>query len=280
MLRRTLLLTFACTALLAGGCSTSAPADGTSADGTSADGTSPAESRSPSPSPSADPTRTVLAAVESTGRTTARTTHRTETGAGEGTTYLISGGGAYDFTRHRGTTTVSVASAARFEEVFTDGKLYMRGTAGAETMEWTAIDRPGIEAQHVLRAPANDPEYTLEQAAMATDFTRTGPERVGSVQATHYRDQLPYEAITLKLAKKPLETVGKLREMMGGEIFVPVDVWVDGQGRAVRIRMTLQMGTAGSSVSTLTFTDLGRPVEVTVPHAEVEVGSDEMGMLA
>ncbi|MFF7363791.1 hypothetical protein [Streptomyces sp. NPDC008125] len=270
MLRRALFLTFACTALLAGGCSTSTPADRSGA----------AESRSPSPGASADPTKTVLAALDATGRTTARIAHRTEMGAGEGTTYLISGNGSYDFAHHRGTTNVSVASAARFDEVFTDGKLYMRGTTGAETMEWTAVDRSGVEAQHVLRSPANDPEYTLEQASMATDFTRTGPERVGSVPATHFRGQLPYEALTLKLAKKPLETTGKLRDLLGGEIFVPVDVWVDGQGRAVRIRMSLQMGATASSVSTLTLTELGRPVEVTVPHAEVEVGSDEMGMLA
>ncbi|MFD6528411.1 hypothetical protein [Streptomyces sp. NPDC060184] len=269
MPRRALFLTFACAALLAGGCGTSTPTDGTRA----------AESRSPSPSASADPTRTVLAAVDATRRTTAHTAHRTELGTGGEATYTLSGAGTYDFTHHRGTTDVSVGSVARFEEVFTDEKVYMRGSAGAETLEWTAVDRSAIEAQHMLRSPANDPEYTLEQAAMATDFDMSGTEKVGSAPATHYRGRLPYAALTLRMAKEPLETAEKLRDLLDGEIFVPVDVWVDRQGRAVRIRMTLQMGTAGSSVSTLTFTDLGRPVEVTVPHAEVEVGSDEMGML-
>lgn len=30
----------------------------------------------------------------------------------------------------------------------------------------------------------------------------------------------------------------------------------------------------------MTLTELGRPVEVKVPHAEVVVGADEMGLLA
>ncbi|MGW2282023.1 hypothetical protein [Streptomyces sp. NPDC001770] len=171
-------------------------------------------------------------------------------GAGGDATYVISGGGVHDFVHHRGTTTATIATAARFEEVFADGKVYMRGTAGADTVEWTAIERDGIEAQHILRSPANDPEYTLEQAAMATDFRRAGEEKAEGTPTTHYRGRLPYEALTLDMSQKSSKTAGTLRDMMGGDIPVPIDVWVDGQGRATRVRMSLELEGTVSSVST------------------------------
>ncbi|WEH41000.1 hypothetical protein [Streptomyces sp. AM 2-1-1] len=279
MLRRALSLAFVCTALLAGGCGTSSSTEsaGATERASVADPINPA--KSVSPTPESDPTRLVLAAVEATGRTTARTAHRTELGTGADATYVISGGGAHDFVHHRGTTDVEPASAARFDEVFADGKVYLRGTAGSGTRGWSVVDRDDLEAQHILRSPANDPEYTLRQAAMGTDFRAAGEEKTGSTPTTHYRGRLPFEALTLEMSEESLTTAKTLRQMVGGEIPVPVDVWVDGHGRATRIRMSLRIEGAATSVSTLTLTDLGRPVEVTVPGTATEAEAGGMGIL-
>lgn len=62
--------------------------------------------------------------------------------------------------------------------------------------------------------------------------------------------------------------------MMGGEIPATAEVWVDQRRRAVRIRLSLDIPGSVSSITTLTLTDLGRPVKVTVPTAEGTEESD------
>lgn len=114
----------------------------------------------------------------------------------------------------------------------------------------------------------------------ATEFRKTGEEKVGSTPTTHYRGRPPFSALTLEMSEDALRTAGTLRSMVGGEIPVPIDVWVDEQARAARVRMSLDLEGAASSVSTLALTGLGRPIEVTVPHGAVRSTPTRWGFTA
>lgn len=69
-------------------------------------------------------------------------------------------------------------------------------------MPWSYVDRDEIEVRHILRAPANDPEYTLRQAAMGEEFEQVGEENLNGTPVTRYRGLLTHEALTLQMTKE------------------------------------------------------------------------------
>lgn len=266
-MRRALSSTVVCCVLLTAGCTTT-ESGGNGVDATPARAARATPTATPTVADSVASTRTVRAALDVTGRTTARTAVRTELGKGAVPAYVISGEGAHDFAEDRGTVSVGLATAARFEEVFADGRVYVRGTAGDETMAWSYVDRDEVEARHILRAPANDPEYTLRQAAMGEKFQQVGEEKLNGATVTRYRGLLPHAALTLQMEKAVRAKTDRLRDLMGGRIPATVDVWVDDRKRAVQVRLSMLIEGAASSVNTLTLTELGKPVKVTVPAGE------------
>ncbi|MFI5807403.1 hypothetical protein [Streptomyces sp. NPDC051561] len=265
MLRRALPLFALPVALVCVGCGPESAPGG-------ADAAAPDE---PVASPGVDHTRTVRAALDATGRSTARTAQKTELSQAGGPTYVISGNGAYDFAQDRGRTTVTLATAARFEEVFDGRKVYLRGTAGEETREWSAVRRSEVKARHLLRAPANDPEYTLRQTAMVKEFRKAGEESLGGIRAVRYSGALPHDALTLDMEAEQRGKIGKLRDMLGRDLPVTAEVWVDPQGRTRQIRLAMKFEGEMSSINTLTLTDLGKPVKVTIPAAATTVPSTD-----
>jgi hypothetical protein len=182
--------------------------------------------------------------------------------------YVISGKGAHDFARDRGTVSVELATAAPFEEIFADERVYLRGSADDETMPWSYVERDEVETRHMLRAPANDPEYTLRQAAMGEKFEQAGEEDLDDTPVTRYRGLLTHQALTLRMSKDAREKADQLRDLIGGRIPALVDVWVDEQKPAVQVRLSKTIEGVASSVSTLTFTELGTPVKVAAPAAD------------
>ncbi|MFE6068792.1 hypothetical protein [Streptomyces sp. NPDC056525] len=256
-----------CSVLLTAGCG-AAGSGGDAAEVTSSRAAGATPTATPTVAATVASTRTVRAAIDATGRTTARTAVKTELGEGAVPAYVISGEGAHDFAKDRGTVSIGMATAARFEEVFADGRVYIRGSAGDETMSWSYVDRDEVEARHILRAPANDPGYTLRQAAMGEMFQQVGEEKLNGSAVTRHRGLLTHEALTLQMGKEVRAKTDRLRDLMGGRIPVIVDVWIDDRKRAVQVRLSMTIEGAASSVNTLTLTELGKPVKVTVPAAE------------
>lgn len=249
----------ACLALMIAGCG-------------AGEGSGPAGAKTTPSAPSATPAHgaTVRAAVAATSRTSARMTqkHRLDGSASQGT-IDITGSGDFDFAKDRGSITVTLGGTVTFQEIFADGKVYIRGGAtGVEENDWYISDRDRSPARHLLRAPANDPEYTLRQAGMAEDFVRAGEEKLSGAPVVRYRGALPHEALTLRMEKETKDKLEEMRQGLGGRIPVDVDVWVDDRGRAVQTRLAFDVAGV-KSVNTVTFTELGKAVKVDVPQGEV-----------
>ncbi|WP_267242613.1 hypothetical protein [Streptomyces sp. PR69] len=268
MRRRTYALTAVCALLLTAGCGGEDADGGAERAGAAVEASAKPSAQSAAPSPAPEHTATVRAAIDAVGRTSARVSQKTELGDGT-TSHTITADGDFDFAGDRGNLTVALPPVARFEEVFADGKVYLRGTAGAEQMGWQMTDRNQLEARRLLRAPANDPAFVLRQAVMTrTEFARVGEEKLNGVPTVHYLGFLSDEAITLRMTADAREKAEQLRTAFGGRIPVVSHVWVDSQGRAVQVQLALRVKDLIDSVTTLTFTEFGKRVQVTVPPAE------------
>lgn len=257
------MVTLVCVAALSSGC---------------AQQTSESKARSASnggdaASPSVNYTQVVHAAVQDTLGTSARTVMKTEMGTSPGEpTYTITAKGAHDFPRNSGNVTAKVGDVAEFDQVLTDDRIYVRGGTGTETMPWSYTDRADAKVQHMLRPPGNDAAHLLRQASMSSGYERFGTEKVAGAATTRYSAPLSHKALAFNMTKEARGKSDQLRDMMGGEIPVTTDVWVDAEGRAVRVRLSLDIPGSVSSTTTLTLSDLGLAVKVTVPTAE---GSEE-----
>ncbi|MFE4635358.1 hypothetical protein ACFRJ1_18570 [Streptomyces sp. NPDC056773] len=181
---------------------------------------------------------------------------------------------------HSGYAEWNPGGISHLDEVFADGKVYLRASAGPGKDSWASLPRDGAVAHAALRAPLNDPEHVLEQVAALTDVTKGNEEDLDGVKAVHYYGLLPYEALTSRLAPDVAITLDTLRMQLGGEVPVAAEVWVDGQGRVVRTRTALSIGRA-RSVTTVAFGELGKPVRIEVPPAgETVPGRSVSGVLA
>ncbi|MCX4782138.1 hypothetical protein [Streptomyces sp. NBC_01264] len=252
-MRRPFTLTAALALVLCAGCDPDLSSGGASGKAPSA--------------PVADHAGTVHTAAAATRATTARTSQTVEVGDGA-RAYVLTVAGDFDMAADKGALSVDFPGGAisHLDEVFADGNVYVRASAGPDKDPWGSIPRAGATAHAALRAPLNDPEHVLEQVAALTDVSKGNEEDLDGVKAVHYYGLLPYEALTSRLAPDVGLTLDTLRTQLGGAVPVAAEVWVDGQGRVVRTRMTLSIGKV-RSVTTVVFTELGKPVRIVVPPA-------------
>ncbi|HKC26984.1 MAG TPA: hypothetical protein VKB75_03125, partial [Jatrophihabitans sp.] len=100
------------------------------------------------------------------------------------------------------------------------------------------------------------------RAAKSVKGEGTAP--VGGVNAVHY-------SIMVDIAKLPASLPGRDQLQSGGVATLPVELYVDRQGRPVKISEQLRVGGQGVSTTAL-VTDYNKPVTITAPPAN-QVGS-------
>jgi predicted small lipoprotein YifL len=267
-MRRALSSTFVCVALLTAGCAAKGPESPAAA----AQATAP--TKAAAATAEADHTRTVRAAVE--GLTTARTAYRWEVGMPGSRTYALTGKGGHDFARKQGTLVVSLEDAARFEQVFTPQRLYVRGTTTTESADWMFVDRAGLKTERILKAPGNDPECLLRQVELGERYQRLTVDDVAGVSATRYRGELTQAALTLNMTTEARKKADQMRDMLGGTIPATADVWIDEQGRLVQLQLKMDIEGTILSTTTLTLTGQGEPVKVRVPADAAEADTSSL----
>ncbi|MGW3206091.1 hypothetical protein [Streptomyces sp. NPDC001135] len=217
---------------------------------------------------STPPGAAVRAAVARTGATSARLHERIEV-AGEGKVYRLTITGGFDFGRGRGSVAVDFPGGAisHSDETFADGKVYIGGASGPDGGKWGVMPRDKAEAHAALRAPANDPEHVLRQISALRSVSREGEETVHGVRAVHYRGTLDHKTLTLRMARDVRAKMDRARDLLGDDIPVFADAWVDGRGRLVQTRMTLNLA-GGRVEATMELSGLGTPVSVKTPRPD------------
>ncbi len=231
-------------------------------------------------SPAADHGSAVRAAVTALVKGTARF-HQEIRLEGDGEEYPMTVSGDFDFARDRGNVAVDLPGGgiSHTDEIFSDGHVYVSGVNGLDEGTWGLVSRDAAEVHYVLRAPVNDPEHVLRQIAAMRDARREGEETVDGVRAVHYRGTLDHETLTLRMAKDVRKKTDDARDLLGADIPVFADAWVDARGRLVRTRTEFRLAGAGVTVTTA-LSDQGKPVRVRVPAAEETVlATDVTGIL-
>lgn len=131
----------------------------------------------------------------------------------------------------------------------------------------------GLDFGALMQAGGSDPTQSLQYLrGVSGDVETVGEEEVRGVQATHYRTSLSFDKIVdqapedLRPRIKP--TIDLLKEWVGTDE-MPVDVWIDADGRMVRQKQSFSYvagPAAGSSLSmTMEMYDFGIDVDIDLP---------------
>lgn len=146
---------------------------------------------------------------------------------------------------------------------------------GTTTKPWIGLDAKelGIDARQLAASQGVDPTAGLDiLQGLSTNATVVGTEQVKGVKTTHYKGTAEFAALAKKLAPKQAADAKKL---FGAKQTMPVDVWLDEQGRARRMDLAFSTNQSGVSMTMKTqyyFMKFGEPVTITPPPAS-QVGT-------
>ncbi|CAL9667627.1 hypothetical protein SUDANB176_07306 [Streptomyces sp. enrichment culture] len=193
----------------------------------------------------------------------------------EGRTVASNGEGVIDLAEGDSVMTIT-AEGKSIEQRVVDQVLYQKvgGQRTAEGKPWIKIDLKKVAAQQGMNnQQIGDPAKTAAYAKAITDkdVTKVGTEKIGGVDATHYR-------VSVDVAKLP--GGDRVREQLGPTL--PMHVWLDEEGRLRRqqIDMTVKAPASTSAkpdnsaapqqlkMSTvMEFSDFGTEVDAQAPPA-------------
>ncbi|WP_037683752.1 LolA-like protein [Streptomyces cellulosae] len=227
-----------------------------------------------------DGTRAVHAAYERTrAADTAKLTVSSKAVAG-GQSVTAKGSGAVDLAE--GDSQVTLTSrGARIEQRVVDGIIYQKPTAAQrgplpEGKSWMKIDPARLPRSGSGDTQVSDPvePFGYVKGLDSDDVTKVGTETVNGTQTTRYRVDVDVKT----LARGDREQEQQLRRQLDTSS-VPVDLWLDEQGRLRQetVRLTLRplknskptdrQDTRVTSTTTLRFDDFGTKVDVQAPPA-------------
>ena len=164
--------------------------------------------------------------------------------------------------------TETIPGVGDLRVVMVDGQTYVQLPAGLNPSgkPWLLIStestNPVVQQlatslQSVTSSSSLD-QYTAFTEAATVEVV--GAEQVDGVDATHY-------ALTVDVTELPNDTPGRSELLSAGLVKLPVDLWVDGQGRPVKVSEELTV--QSQKVTTLVMlSDFDADVTITAPPAD------------
>ena len=180
----------------------------------------------------------------------------------------ISGQGVIDPANKKARITMEMAMPGmgrmQIEEVLDGLTMYMKLDGLGDRLPggkpWIKLDleklgdAAGLDMQALMQGSGGDPTQYLQYLEAVKDSKQMGTERVNGVETTHWRATVDVGKLSKDLAKQ------------AGVDTIPVDAWIDGDGR-VRRQVMAWSQQQGSMAITVDFVRFGVPVEVTAPPA-------------
>jgi hypothetical protein len=111
----------------------------------------------------------------------------------------------------------------------------------------------------------------LDALREVADVEKVGTQEIDGIATTHYRATL--DPAKLAAAFGPLESLGLGGGATIGVGTMPVDLWVDAEGRVVRMTQTVELPDAGSISWTLDLREFGARLELEAPSGALDLGS-------
>lgn len=183
----------------------------------------------------------------------------------------------------------SAAESLHLELLADGSQLYLHmpflASAAPDGEEWFSVDADDLgelaRIEGGLGLGASDPIQTLEYLRGASDdVEEVGEEPVGGADTVHYRTAVDLEAAAAMTPASRrrfvTDAVEQFREQFG-TVQIPLDVWIDDEGLARRIRYELDLATTndrggvpeGAIMSfTMELFDYGAAVEIAPPSPD------------
>jgi hypothetical protein len=175
--------------------------------------------------------------------------------AAQGQKASSTGSGSYDFAKHIGTMTMdgrAMGMPGTLEMIMEGSTVFMRLP---ERPGWYRTDSAAGAA-----ASQQDPAKQLEMLRNASsDLRLVGTEQVRGAEARHIAFTLDPKKMMESL---PREEANAAASMISGP--VPADIWIDSEGRALKLQVRMSMQ-QGESNTTIEYFDFGTPVTIEVP---------------
>ncbi|MEU9352538.1 hypothetical protein AB0D65_16480 [Streptomyces griseoloalbus] len=196
--------------------------------------------------------------------------------AAEGETVTSDGRGILDLAEGDSVMTVT-AEGQSIEQRVVDEVLYQKapGQNAPGGKPWVKIDLKKVAAQQGMNSQQiGDPAQTASYAKAITDedVTKVGTEKIDGVNTTHYR-------VSVDVTKLP--GGDRMRKQLGPTL--PMQVWLDDEGRLRRQQMDMTVQAAASASakpdtsaapqrlrmsSVMEFSDFGTEADAEAPPAE------------
>ena len=196
----------------------------------------------------------------------------------------FNGQGVFDFADRRGRLSFDLSqlgvsgSRGRAEMLLLGNLIFLRLPLDLPQLgnrPWVKIDLSSLGQQSGLtlgslgQLQKTDPTSFMQLLRAVTgDVEDKGKEKVRGVETTHYATELDLDEVR---RLTPPEVSGLVEET--GSDTLPVEAWVDGDGRLRRMKQTADLSKAtnpelrgvGTVMTTLELSDFGVPVVVEVP---------------
>lgn len=206
--------------------------------------------------------------------------------SGQGQQAQVEGSGGIDLSKGNSMLTLET-QGQKTEQRTLDGMLYQKLPPSQRKelghgKPWVKLDLTALSGKQSgqMQDPAQSFDYL--KGLDGKDVTKVGTETVDGAKTTHYR-------LTLDVAKL-VQGKGKLGEQMKQQLgkHIPVDAWLDGDGRVRQEKVALTVKPESSSAdptasgspgsdsqkngpiktsTTVKFSDFGTDVKVTAPPA-------------
>lgn len=257
----------------------------------------------PNPSSVGDPTGLIAASADATTAAgTARMSMQMTMTTPQGDV-SVDAEGAYDFANRLGEMSMEMnlpeaagemGGPQKIEMVFEGLVIYMRyplmSQLAPDAKPWIRMDlqkigeEAGMDLGSMMQTGSSDPSQMLEWLrGVSGDVEVVGEEEVRGAAATHYRGTIDLNKVA---DQAPEELRRHLKASMSamveaiGSSSIPFDVWIDAQGRAVRMKQSFdfQGGAAeGASMSmTVDIFDFGAEVHIDIPPASETSDFEEL----
>ena len=257
-------------------------------------------------------TKVLLASIRTTAA--AKSAHMSMTVGTDGSgplAFSMTADGAVDFTTGDSQFTAQLDGAAAsflpdgIEMRMVDGVAYMKlpaslggllGGSGGEQWMSLSIPKGGAAGAGAFSGvDQSDPtQFLAALQKISDDVTEVGKATVRGVETTQYHATLDLGK-SVDNADLPPALRDKVKGFLGNAPAIPVDVFVDSDGRVRRMTMTMDLGSFMAGVSgasgatgigelptmnvTVDFYDFGAPVHVEAPPADQIIKMPKLGDL-
>ena len=224
----------------------------------------------------ARPVDAVLAAAETTTReATANVAIEVETQAA-GQAISVSGTGQMDAARNAVAmdleTAVPGQEPLQLSQVVIDNTMYIKGLPDVPADQWVQVSLEELGAAPTANPAAGaDPARQLQLLRQVSDDVRgEGTEEINGVTATKYTGTVDLQEAADAAAEQDPQAAQSLRRQYEalGVSTVPFEVFIDDEGRPVRVVTNVEGTVNGETVevmSRMDFTDWGTDVTIEAP---------------